>query len=160
MQETFIEIASIGNKGVRSVMTAPETATPPDAAKALASAPPHIRKGLERIRHLILQAALAEEVGEIEETLKWGEPAFLPKKPRVGTTIRLGWSAAPEARLTLFVHCQTRLIDIYRSRFPQGFSYDGNRAVHIPLDSPLPEAEIQQMAALALTYHRDKLGKL
>ena len=118
-------------------------------------APEALRDRLCRVRDLIRAAAEAEGIGDLEETLKWGEPAFLPKRARVGTTLRLGWSEAPPGRVTIFVHCQTRLIDLYRERFP-GVAYEGNRAVHFAMDAPLPEAEVQQMAAMALAYHRDK----
>jgi hypothetical protein len=129
---------------------------PPDVTRKLNEASPKTRDRLMAIRDLILAAAKAEEIGLLEETLKWGEPAYLPKRPRIGTTLRLGWSDGPKARVTLFVPCQTRLIDLYRARFPDGFAYEGARAVHISMATPLPEAEVQQMAAMALTYHRDK----
>lgn len=129
------------------------SAPPPDVARVLATAPDAIRERLLTIRELIIAAAKAEAIGPLEETLKWGEPAYLPKRARVGTTLRLGWS---DTRVTLFVHCQTTLIDQYRERFPTGFLYEGNRAAHLAMDAPLPEAEVQQMAALALTYHRVK----
>ena len=131
------------------------TEAPSEVARVLGRAPEGVRERLFAVRRLILAAGEAEGIAPLEETLKWGEPAYLPRKPRIGTTIRLGWSDAP-LRVTLFVHCQTRLIDLYRARFPEGFHYEGNRAVHIPLESPLPEAEVQQMAALALSYHRIK----
>ncbi len=131
-------------------------ALPTDVAHRLSEASPGNHKRLMTLRALIFAAAKAEEIGDLEETLKWGEPAYLPKRPRTGTTLRLGWSNGPNARVTLYVPCQTRLIDLYRARFQDGFVYDGNRAVHMSSKAPLPEAEVQQMAAMALTYHRDK----
>lgn len=132
------------------------TPLPPEIARVLKTAPKPVRDRLMSIRTLIFAAADAEKIGPLEETLKWGDPAYLPKHPRIGTTLRLGWSEGAKAGVTLFVPCQTRLIDLYRARFSTGFEYDGSRAVRMSLDAPLPEAEVQQMAAMALTYHRDK----
>ena len=131
------------------------TVPPSDVAARLHAAPPAARDRLMAIRALIFAAAKAEDVGPLEETLKWGEPAYLPRRPRIGTTLRLGWSDADPVSVALFVPCQTRLIDLYRARFPEGFHYDGNRAVRMSVDATMREAEVQQMAAMALTYHRD-----
>lgn len=127
-----------------------------DVKKIFDQAPRRVRDRLYEIRHLVLAAAEAEDIGSLEETLKWGEPAYLPRRKRLGTTIRLGWSEGPPAQVSIYVHCQTTLIDSYRTRFPDGAIYEGNRAVHLALDAPLDTAMVQQMAALALTYHRNK----
>ncbi len=45
-----------------------------------------------RLRQLVLDTAAAlAEVGEVEETLKWGEPGYVTK---TGSIIRLGWKAS------------------------------------------------------------------
>ncbi|KMW59341.1 hypothetical protein AIOL_004323 [Candidatus Rhodobacter oscarellae] len=121
----------------------------PDMAHAIGAtaAPDRLRE----IRALILRTA-AEMGIEVTEALKWGQPAFLPPK-RDGTTIRLG---ATPTHAKLFVHCQTTLIDQYRDRFPTEFTYEGNRAVLMPLDQPLNADALAQVIALALTYHRRK----
>jgi Na+-transporting methylmalonyl-CoA/oxaloacetate decarboxylase gamma subunit len=107
---------------------------------------------LDEIRALIREVATQTGTAPLTETLKWGEPAFLPAK-RAGTTIRLG---ASDTHAKLFVHCQTTLVDSYRSRFPTEFAYEGNRAVLVPLDQPPNRAALAQVIAMALTYHRSK----
>ena len=104
------------------------------------------------MRALIFAAADATGTAPLTETLKWGQPAYLPAK-KDGTTIRLGISAGTPS---LFVHCQTDLVDRYRTLFPTEFTYSGTRAVHVPETGPFEEAAFQQIAAMALTYHRDK----
>ena len=53
------------------------------------SYPDHIRDRLLYLRRLILEAASElEDIGEIEETLKWGEPSYITKP---GSTIRIDW---------------------------------------------------------------------
>jgi len=107
------------------------------------------------LRARILSVAQDIGVSPIEETLKWGEPAFVPPK-RIGTTLRLG--TQPE-HCVLFVHCQTTLVEQWRSLFPDQFTYEGNRAVLIPATGPYATDAFDQIAAMALTYHRDKKRK-
>ena len=66
----------------------------------------------EKIRALILEVANETGTAPLTETVKWGEPAFVPAK-RDGTTIRL---TKTETQAKLLVHCQTSLVETYRSR--------------------------------------------
>ena len=123
-------------------------------AAAYRSFPPAARRYLERIRALIFETAAAlDGVGPITETLKWGEPAYLTERSRSGTTVRLGWKAARPQECALLVHCQTTLVDTWRSLFPE-LIFDGNRALRLPLDEPLPEPALRRCIEMALTYHR------
>ncbi|MBY4891408.1 DUF1801 domain-containing protein [Rhodobacteraceae bacterium N5(2021)] len=121
---------------------------PPDVAAALAALPSRVMD----LRALIFAAANATGTAPLTETLKWGQPAYLPAK-RAGTTLRLGVDAGQP---TLFVPCSTNLLDRFRDAFPTEFTYSGARAVHLPAQGPFPQAAFQQIAAMALTYHRDK----
>ncbi len=89
----------------------------------------------------------------IEETLKWGEPSYLSEG---GSTVRLAWKAANPEACTIFVHCQTRLIETYREIYPDIFEYEGKRALHLPLKGKLPEGPLRHCLTLALTYHKVK----
>lgn len=117
--------------------------------------PDHARATLLQIRQLIFETAIATQTAPVQETLKWGEPAYLPAKKH-GTTIRLG---ASDTHAALFVHCQTTLLDQYRERFPTEFTYEGNRAVRFALDAKLNSAALAQIIALALTYHKERRAK-
>ena len=45
---------------------------------------------LLQLRELIMKTAAATpEVGRLEETLKWGEPAYLTRQTGAGSTIRM-----------------------------------------------------------------------
>ena len=50
------------------------------------------------------------------------------------------------------MHCQTTLVDTFRSLHPE-LRYAGNRAILIPLDEPLPREAVARCIAIALTYH-------
>lgn len=114
---------------------------------------------IQALRGLILETADATpHVGELEETLKWGEPAYLTRAPKTGTTLRLGWDKAGD-RARLFVPCQTTLIETWRSHYHARLDFVGNREVSMPTDQPLPRAELQHCIAMALTYHLRKTAK-
>lgn len=117
------------------------------------------RKRLMQLRALILAAAEASAVGPLQECLKWGEPAYLPVRPRVGTTLRLGWKAERAEVCSAYVNCNTDLVDRYRMQFPEEFTFHGARELRLPATGAFSEAAFQQAAAMALTYHRDKRAR-
>ena len=98
------------------------------------------------------------EVGPVEETLKWGQPAYLTPQTRSGSTIRLAPTSTGE-EAAIFVHCNTNLIDQFKAHYPDTFSYQGNRALIIPALTTGLHNQIGHCLALALTYHsRKKTG--
>ena len=111
------------------------------------------RADLLRLRALIFATATdIPDLGPLTETLKWGQPAYLPSIPRTGTTIRLG---IPKTGGTaLFVHCQTSLIADARQIYPDALTFEGNRAIVFTPDDALPEARLRLLIRAALTYHR------
>ncbi|MEE4302146.1 MAG: DUF1801 domain-containing protein [Pseudomonadales bacterium] len=127
-----------------------------DAAVAAAfdAFPDEARARLLELRALILDtAASIDGVGPLEETLRWGEPAYLTSTSGAGTTVRLGWKAARPDRGALLVNCRTTLIDTFRTLHPE-LAYEGNRAISFAIDAPLPEEALARCLTLALTYHR------
>ena len=126
---------------------------PESVADAMTACPRSTRVQIDALRALIYETVAATPgVGEIEETLKWGQPSYLTHKPKSGTTIRLGWDEAG-ARLSLFVHCQTSLVDAWRDRYGDTLTLIGNREIALPTDQPLPRAALQHCIAMAMTYH-------
>ncbi|MHA7899467.1 MAG: DUF1801 domain-containing protein [Henriciella sp.] len=137
-------------------LSATQPKPPRAVADALAACPSAGRSHVWAIRDLIYHTAgKTTGVGEIEETLKWGEPAYLTHRPKSGTTIRLGWTA-DGTRARLFVPCQTTLIETWRERYGDTLTLVGDREVSLPTDQPLPRAELQHCIAMALTYHSRK----
>ena len=145
---------------------------------AFAEYPHGVRKRLLSLRELILRmAARTAGVGELEETLKWGEPAYLTTATKSGSTIRLGVvrgarsHAAPAAgkaastaamptamRYAMYFNCNTTLIDTFRTIFPD-LLYEGNRAILFDEKNTLPARELERCIAMALTYHQDKRAR-
>ena len=119
----------------------------PEVAPVFAGAPPL----MNRLRHLIFEtAAQTPGVGALTETLKWGEPSYTPKKPRVGSSVRLG--ARKDGTVAAYFICHTHLVDRFREIYPDDFTFEGNRALVFDGASPLPEAELKHCIAMALTY--------
>lgn len=115
-----------------------------------------IRELLLHVRLLILDVAKEDpDIGPLTETLKWGQPSYLPTKTRSGTTIRLGISSTEPKRPALFVHCQTSLVEEFRARFPNAFQYLGNRAIVFKANS-FQREPLAWCIHRALTYHLRK----
>ena len=119
--------------------------------------PGEIGTRLASLRELLFDVASGiPEIGGLTETLKWGEPSYLPVRPRVGTTVRIASAGASGRRYGLYVHCRTTLIPSLRDRHADLFVYDGNRGVMFDVDDRVPTAELRELVAAAFTYHRDK----
>ncbi len=112
-----------------------------------------VRERLLALRRLILEVAETEQVGPLEEALKWGEPSF-QTRPRIGSTIRID-ARGPDS-YALYVNCRTALMDTFRGLYPDAMTYVGDREIRFAVDGPVPEGPLRHCIALALTYHRWK----
>lgn len=129
----------------------------PDVKKVFDAYPKVHRKAMLAIRELIYEVAGSiEDVGELEETLKWGEPAYLTAESKTGTTIRIDWKRKNPDVYGIYFNCQTSLLERFRNDYPDEFQFDRNRAIMLPVDEPLPIGPLSKCFAVALTYHRDK----
>lgn len=116
--------------------------------------PDHIKPKMEKLRALIYQVAeRTEGVGQITETLKWSEPAYLTTKPKSGTTVRIDWKERNPDQIGIYVNCNTSLVETYRSMFSDELEFEGNRAILIPVEDAIPEKELKICIQMALTYH-------
>jgi hypothetical protein len=129
----------------------------PEVAATFDSYPSQFKKKLLELRQLILEtAAEIESVGEIEETLKWGEPSYLTPKSKSGSTIRIAWKEAKKEQYSIFFKCTADLVPAMKERFPDRFTFGGKRSIDFKLNQKVPKKELRQCIALALTYHRNK----
>ena len=128
-----------------------------DVARVLASYAPPLRRKLLALRQLVLDTAAATPgVGEIGETLKWGEPAYLTSASKSGSTIRLGPVKSSPSQYALYFNCKTTLVDTFRTLFPQELRYDGNRAIVLDSAGAVPRDALAFCIQAALIYHRRK----
>jgi len=125
---------------------------PPEIVTIIDAYPMPARTGILTLRNLIFDVARElPEVDTVREVIRWGQPAYMPQKPRVGTSLRLGLHR--DAHFALFAHCQTTVIASYAQAFPGWDRLDGNRAILFDdLDQIEPE-RLQYLIRCALTYH-------
>lgn len=119
--------------------------------------PAAMRQKLLGLRELIFNTAAATKgVGKLEETLKWGEPAYVTAQSKTGSTIRIGWKQKNPSQYAMYFHCQTDLIERFRTLFPSDFRFEGNRAIVFEETDSVATDSLAVCIAAALTYHRDK----
>ena len=123
----------------------------PDPIQAAFDAhPAPVRARLLDLRARILDIGAALPIGPIEESLKWGQPSYATPQTKAATPIRLG--ATKDGTPAIFTHCQSGVIGQVRAISPPGVTFDGTRALHLPLDSPPPDDIIDALIRTALTY--------
>lgn len=129
----------------------------PEVAAVFQSYPQRFRSKLMFLRQLIFDtAASIEEVGEIEETLKWGEPSYLTPKTNSGSTIRIAWKKSHETQYSMYFKCTANLVPAFKEKYPSQFRFGGNRSIDFHLDDEVPVKELKSCITLALTYHLNK----
>ena len=126
--------------------------SPPVESKFL-KYPEDVRARIHNLRRLILETAAEVGLTDIEETLKWGEPSYLAKR---GSTIRIDWKAKTPGQYAMYFKCTSKLVPAFKAAFGDIFTYEGSRAIVFRLDDEIPEFELKQCIAAALTYHKVK----
>lgn len=119
--------------------------------------PKRIRQKLLSVREMIFEVATETPgVGKLQETLKWGEPAYLTAESGSGSTIRINQRKGSQGQYAIYFHCQTTLVDTFRTLFPDTFTFEGNRAIVFRAEQAVPKKELKQCIRMALTYHQRK----
>ena len=127
----------------------------PEVAAAFRAFPDDAQSGLIRLRALIFDcAAELPETSGVVEALRWGQPAYLPARPRVGTTVRLG--VPKTGGFALFTHCATSLISDFADAYPGLDRVDGNRGILFQHEDQIDPDRHGQLVRHALTYHLRK----
>lgn len=134
----------------------PIPALPPEVQVVLSTWPDTAQRHLLAIRDILFDVAAQSDVGALDESLKWGQPAWRPRAPRTGSTLRFGWSAQNPAALMAFVNCRTDLAGQMSTRFPNAYDNDGRRSLAFDLATPLPDPAIRTLAHLTFTYLRPR----
>lgn len=120
-------------------------------AAAFASYPDDVRQELLALRELIFDTAGATAgVGAIEETLKWGQPAYLTSETRSGSTIRIAPTESESTHdYALYFICHTDLVESFELMFGDTFTYDGGRALLFAVGARLPYDALRECVATA-----------
>ena len=117
--------------------------------KTFDSYPEPVKTLLLQVRALVFDVAQAHGLGEVEETLKWGEPSYLVKS---GSTVRMDWKPASPGQCFIFFNCNTKLVDTFRELYADELSFQGSRAIVLNVDEPIPIDTIRKCIELSLKY--------
>ncbi len=113
-----------------------------------------VQERLMQLRSLVFEVAAHDSrIGLIEETLKWGQPSYLPSTTKSGTTVRIDANTKTDGNCALYVHCGTDLVTRWRELYGDLLHFEGNRAVIFESGKPLPTEAVKHIIAMALTYH-------
>ncbi|MDD9908761.1 MAG: DUF1801 domain-containing protein [Ahrensia sp.] len=128
-----------------------KSAIPADVAAQFDALAPQKREQALALREEILATAREHpQIGELSECLKWGEPAYLPARSGIGSTIRIAPLKGSD-EVALFFICTSGLMEEFRSLYPDAFNYHGDRA--LTLRNPIQHCRpaLRHVIALALT---------
>ncbi|MFT6005917.1 MAG: hypothetical protein ACI9SX_000888 [Pseudoalteromonas tetraodonis] len=117
------------------------------------SYPDDVQGELLALRALILKAAEKLEMSDLEETLKWGEPAYLCQH---GSTIRINWKPKASNSLYVFFNRKTILVETFRELYQYDLKFLGNRAIVLNRDEELSLSVLESCFSMALRYHHIK----
>ena len=119
--------------------------------------PKEIKLKLMFLRQLIFDvASRTDGVGEIEETLRWGQPSYLTTQSRSGSLVRIGQIKSQKGKYAMYFHCQTTLVDTFKEMYQDVFKFGGNRSINFSEEDKVPVAALSQCISMALTYHLNK----
>src|SRR4030067_2162622 len=116
--------------------------------------PKEVKPKLMFLRQLIFDvASRTDGVGELEETLKWGQPSYLTTQTRSGSLVRIDQIKSQEGKYAMFFHCQTTLVDAFKEMYRGQFEFGGNRSIVLGVKERVPVNELSRCISMALTYH-------
>lgn len=128
--------------------------TSADVESVFNNYPNSVRKKIVALRSLILETANEiEEVPELEETLKWGEPSYVAKH---GSTIRVDWKEKTPDQYAMYFTCTTDLVPTFKRLYSDIFEFEGNRAIIFKMDEDIPKVTLKRCISAALKYHKVK----
>lgn len=128
-----------------------------EVAAVFETYPKDVKMKLMFLRQLIFDVASETDgVGELEETLKWGQPSYLTTKSKSGSLIRIDQIKSQEGKYAMYFHCQTTLVDTFNEMYRGKFKFGGNRSIIFSGEDPVPLNELRHCISMALTYHLNK----
>ena len=115
--------------------------------------PEPVKPLLIQIHTLIFDIAQEQDLGSVEESLKWGEPNYVVKS---GTAVRFDWKPKSPELYFIFFNCKTKLVDTFRELYSDKLEFQGNRAIVLSVDGALPYDVLKHCIALSMNYKNIK----
>ncbi len=111
-----------------------------------------VHEKLMYLRQLIIEVANeSNDINELEECLKWGQPSYLTK---IGSTVRID-GRKPD-QIIMYFHCKTKLVETFKELYRGVFQFEGNRALVFNINEKIPEDVLKHCIELSLTYKKIK----
>ncbi len=117
------------------------------------SYPSSARKRLLEIRAAVYEVAGEDNLDEVTETLKWGEPAYLTKQ---GSTLRIDWKSKNPDHVSVYFNCNTTLVGTFKELYGDIFYIVGNREIQLPISASIPMTQLKACISMSLRYHAIK----
>tara|TARA_Y100000588_G_C13565558_1_gene632311 strand:+ start:132 stop:551 length:420 start_codon:yes stop_codon:yes gene_type:complete len=131
-----------------------QISTTPQTKQVFDNYPKEVQAQMLHLRKLVLEVAEnIQGLEKLEETLKWGEPAYITKH---GSTLRMDWKAKNPDQYAMYFQCTSQLVPTFRFLYPEKLKFEGNRAVVFDLKEEIPEKEVKHCISMALQYHKLK----
>jgi len=128
-----------------------------EVAAVFEAYPTMIKQKLMFLRQLIFDVASETDgVGELEETLKWGQPSYLTTQSKSGSLIRIDQIKSQAGKYAMYFHCQTTLVDTFKEMYRGKFEFGGNRSILFRQEDAVPVNELRHCVSIALTYYLRK----
>lgn len=124
----------------------------PAVRDRIESYPKKVQVKLNKLRSLILEsAAEIDNIGALEETLKWNEPSYLVKK---GSTIRIDWKPKKNPdQYAIYFKCTSKLVVTFKELYGDTFNYEKTRAIVFDMKDKVPKKQLKECIKMALQYH-------
>lgn len=125
-----------------------------EVEEAFNTYPDNIRVKMMFLRQLVLNTASeVDNVKNVEETLKWGEPSYVLKR---GSTVRMDWKKSKPDQYALYFYCKTKLVDTFKELYKDKFKFEDNRVIVFSTNDKIPVKELKHCILLSFTYHNIK----
>ena len=124
-----------------------------DVEAKILSYPAEVSDKLMQIRQLINIVAKENNITDLQETFKWGQPSYICK---TGSTLRIDYAINSNKPIAIYLNCKTRLGEVIKEVYGDFFIYESNRTILFSSKEALPAAEIKQIIKMVLKYHELK----
>jgi len=115
--------------------------------------PRDVYERINAIRMLIFEVVEENKLEGFCETLKWGELAYISKE---GSTLRLAWKAKTPDQVSLYVNCQTSLIETFQELYGDVLVCVGKREIVFEFEKKISEPIVKDCILKTLRYHKVK----
>ena len=114
---------------------------------------PIAKETAKQIQKIIYEIAEEENLGEITESLKWGESSFSVNS---GSPVRMDWKEETPDYFYIYFNCRTLLVETFRIVYESKLEFQGNRAIKFDLSKKIPFKILKDCLSVVMKYKKLK----